>query len=74
MATTIAINGVGFSGSVEVQDGESYADALRKAGFESPEDLNIEANGVEVESPEDTPVPTDEAPEVSATPKNASLG
>ncbi len=70
MATTITINGVGFSGSVEVEDGETYADALAKAGFDSPDSLDVEVDGVEVE-PDAQPNPGET---VVATPQKAALG
>ncbi len=72
MGATIAINGVGFSGSVEVQNGETYADALAKAGFNSPDSLDVKVDGETVESPS-TATPTD-GEQVVATPKRASLG
>lgn len=72
MSTTITIGGLGFSGSVEVEDGETYADALNRAGFSSPDELDVIVNGEAVEDVEDTPVEADA--EVTATPKAAALG
>lgn len=76
MATTIALNGIGFSGTVEVEEGESYADALAKAGFDTPENLDISVDGVDIEDAAATPVEAGEGetPEVVATPKAAELG
>lgn len=69
MATkTITINGVGFAATVEVEDGESYGDAFKKAGLADAGDFDITAAGESVE-------PTDTAEDsVTASPKSASLG
>lgn len=72
MSTTITIGGLGFSGSVEVEDGESYADALARAGFTSPDELDVIVNGEQIEDVEETPVQADA--QVTATPKAAALG
>lgn len=72
MSTTITIGGLGFSGTVEVEDGETYADALSRAGFNSPDELDVNVNGELVEDVEDTPVEADA--QVTATPKAAALG
>jgi hypothetical protein len=72
MSTTITINGIGFSGTVEVEDGESYQDALTRAGFAQADELDVNVNGEQIESPEDVPV--EENATVTATPKAAALG
>lgn len=72
MSTTITIAGLGFSGTVEIEDGENYIAGLLKAGFASPEELDVLVNGEAVEDLEETPVQTDAV--VTATPKAAALG
>ena len=72
MSTTITIGGLGFSGSVEVEDGETYADALARAGFNSPDELDVVVNGEQIEDVDEVAVEADA--EVTATPKAAALG
>jgi len=72
MSTTISIAGLGFSAQVEVSEGESYCDALHRAGFSNPEELDVTVNGEQIDNPEDVPVEADA--QVAATPKNAALG
>jgi sulfur carrier protein ThiS len=65
MSTTITIGGLGFSGSVEVEDGETYADALARAGFNSPDELDVVVNGEQIEDVDEVAVEADA--EVTAT-------
>ena len=72
MSITITIGGLGFSGAVEVEDGESYADALARAGFNHPDELDVNVNGALIEDVGEVPVAADA--QVTATPKAAALG
>ena len=73
MAATITISGVGFVTNIEVADGETYADALSKAGIDAEaQGLDVSVNGAEVENLDQTA--PESGDQVTATPKNASLG
>lgn len=69
--TQVVIKGVGFVTTVDVSDGESIADALKRAGL-NPEDVDVNVGGEAVESPAESPV--EAGSEVTATPKEARLG
>jgi hypothetical protein len=70
--STITINGIGVAATVEVNDGESYTDALNRAGFAAPAELDVNVNGETIENPDEVAVETDAV--VTATPKQAALG
>lgn len=74
MSTTITVGGLGFSGSVEVEPGESYADALQRAGFTEPDELDVTVNGESLEGAALAEAPVVADAQVTATPKNAALG
>lgn len=74
MSTVISIAGLGFEGSVNVEDGESYCDALARAGFTNPDELDVTVNGESLEGAELEETPVEADAQVAATPKNAALG
>lgn len=69
MASTITISGVGFTTTVEQDDGESVGAALAKAGIDVS-DVDVQVNG-ESATPDTT---ANDGDQVAATPREAKLG